>query len=352
MWNRLDDQMTQQTWDAFVAKHGPVSGRFLQSWGWGEFTGGERWTLSRNPVTGETALREGKSVRGVATVVKKRIPGMGFYAYCPRGPVVGGEVSEGIEVRAVRELALQIKKILFFRFDLPQRSFGQQSWFQNDRNAKKASKNVSRIKPTFPVQPPMTRMTDLSPTEGELMAAMHHKLRYNIRVAERSDVRIRFDMQDLSLAWHLFEGTASRGQFRLHPMVYYERMLSVLTGNCRAFLATAWYEEQPIAANIMVDFAGVRTYLHGASSYEHRFLMAPHLLHWELIRDAKLNGLTVYDWWGVSPENNPIHPWAGVSRFKRQFPGQDIHYPGTYDLVKRPVWYRVYTLARALRRTM
>ena len=196
----------------------------------------------------------------------------------------------------------------------------------------------------------MTRITDLSKSEEELLASMHPKLRYNIGLAQRNDVRVRFDMDELNRVWHLFGETSGRGQFRLHDKSHYDLMLTSLTGECRAFLATAWFEDQPIAANLMVDFAGVRTYLHGASDYEYRTLMAPHLLHWELMRDAKFNGLTVYDWWGVSPQDQPKHPLVGVSRFKRQFPGEDISYPGTYDLVKRPVWYTLYALARRARR--
>ncbi|MBM5789700.1 peptidoglycan bridge formation glycyltransferase FemA/FemB family protein [Candidatus Parcubacteria bacterium] len=354
MWKNLTGELSPGTWNAFVTQHAPASGAFLQSWQWGEMAGGQRWGF----LSSQTSERvEGSSgISGVASVMERTIPGIGRYAYCPRGPILSDELLKAFSLRgkqaphganlstgcAVGELASAIEGIIFFRFEPPQRSFGPLCGPQDDR----------MCVPTFPIQPAMTRLTDLSASEADLLGAMHPKLRYNIRLAQKNGVRIRFDMQELSRVWHLFEETSARGEFRLHDQSYYERLLTKLTGECRAFLATAWFEDHPVVANLLIDFAGVRTYLHGASSHEHRALMAPHLLHWELLRDGKAHGLQTYDWWGVSPLERPDHPWAGVSRFKRSFPGWDLEYPGTYDLVKRPGWYRVYALARRLRRAM
>lgn len=119
--------------------------------------------------------------------------------------------------------------------------------------------------------------------------------------------------------------------------------------SCHAFLATASYENHLLAANIMIDFGDTRTYLHGASSNEHRHFMAPYLLHWELMRDAKERGVRFYDWWGVAPLDAPDnHPWFGISRFKRGFPGVEYASPGTYDLVFKPRPYHLYQLGRLL----
>lgn len=319
MWQRYTDELTPQSWNRFVETHGPLSGRFLQSWEWGEFLGAERWLL-REDETGQ------KMLVGVASIVYKTIPGFGRYAYCPRGPIVKNQQSFP-----------ELDSILFFRFDPPKdlaHGFG--------------------IK-TSPVQPPMTRITDLQQNEDEMFASLHPKTRYNIRLADRHGVHVRTDLRDFDSVWPLFTSTSARGDFRLHAKVHYARMLKQLNDHqhgARAFLASAWYEDRPVAANIMVDFAGVRTYLHGASSYESRHVMAPHLLHWKLMNDARQNGLTYYDWWGVGPEDDPHHPWAGVSRFKRSFPGEDMSYPGTYDLVKKPFGYRLYRLVRSLRRAL
>ncbi len=333
MWQRLTSQLTKHTWDRFVITHGPRSGRFLQSWEWGEFQKAvgetvERWVWEEED-KGES---ERGGLKGLAQVMEKKISGFGSYAYCPRGPIMMNEF-----VQAMIDLSQQNPAFVFWRVDVPIIVVPSTQGFHK----------------TIDLQPAMTRMTDLTMTPETLFASLHHKTRYHIRLADRHGIHTRFDLRDLSEVWPLFERTSSRGEFRLHDKSYYEQMLASLdTSVCRAFLASAWCEDTPVAATIMIDFGDVRTYVHGASSYEHRSLMAPHFLHWKLIKDAQQSGLTSYDWWGVSPKQESNHPWVGVSRFKRSFPGEEIVYPGTYDLVKRSAWYTLYRLARCLRRAI
>lgn len=217
-----------------------------------------------------------------------------------------------------------------------------------------------RARRTIDIQPSHTLITGLTKSSDDLLVGMHEKTRYNIRLSERKGVKVEVGSPDFDGAWPLFEATGSRGGFRLHDRSYYERMLQALPppgpggawgGNARAFLAVARFEGKVIVANIMIDFGKTRTYLHGASSDEHRNVMAPFLLHWKLIEDAKANGLTAYDWWGVAPEGaSASHPWSGITRFKLGFGGERVDSPGTYDIVTDPLRYGVYTLARKFRR--
>lgn len=210
-----------------------------------------------------------------------------------------------------------------------------------------------RFVKTIDLQPADTLITDLHLPRETRLAAMHAKSRYNLRLAERKGVEV-----DLSAAvafdevWPLFEITARRGKFSLHPKAYYQAMLSTLaTGPCRAFLAVARFEGTIVAANLMIDEGKTRTYLHGASSDQHREVMAPYLLHSVLMEDAVAKGMVAYDWWGVSPEEaKKNHPWAGVTRFKLGFGGERVSYPGTFDAVIHPARYGLYILARRARR--
>ncbi len=325
MWQKLISQIDAVAWNAFVKDHGPMSGRFLQSWQGGEFQGAERWVWE------EEGPRGLKGPRGVANVSRKNLPGIGTYAYCPRGPVVQ---DPSLFPELVEGITNVLSPILFFRSDLP------------------VNIPLSSFKKTFDIQPAHTWITDLTSVD-QLLSSMHQKTRYNIKLAERHGVQIDFDTLSFEDVWPLFEGTSGRGKFRLHEKHYYKKLLETLkSGECHAHLVTALFENKPIATNIVIDFVGVRTYLHGASSYEHRSLMAPYLLHWFLLKDATLQGMTQYDWWGVAPADQPNHPWAGISRFKRSFPGREVSYPGTYDLVKKPGWYTVYQLVRQLRRAV
>jgi lipid II:glycine glycyltransferase (peptidoglycan interpeptide bridge formation enzyme) len=78
--------------------------------------------------------------------------------------------------------------------------------------------------------------------------------------------------------------------------------------------------------------------------------MAPYLLHWELIKEAKEKGLKFYDWWGIAASDDPKDPWAGITRFKKGFGGEMVSYPGTFDYVLKPAGYEFYKLFRFVKR--
>ena len=313
--------MNPEAWNQFVLEHGPRSGRFLQSWEWGEFqkAAGER-------VVREEIVEEGKVV-GVAQWLVRELSALGRYAFCPKGPIL---------LAHPRDVSFAKRGAVFLRIEP-----------EGDGLL------VGTIK-TIDMNPACTLLTDVSTDDEALLAAMHPKTRYNIRVASKHGVEVDIAAHDFESAWRLFEQTSSRGQFALHPRRYYETMLASLShGDCRAFLATASRDGRLLAVNIVVDFCDTRTYLHGASANEHRPLMAPYLLHWELMRDAKSKGLHWYDWWGVAPvDAQKDHPWAGISRFKRGFGGEEVVSPGTHDLVLKPWRYRLYQFARRIRRTL
>lgn len=286
-----------------------TSGAFLQSEEWGAF----------QRAVGRDVVR----VDGVGQFVMRALPFGMKYAFCPKGPTT--EVS----VETLRAVAKKLD-VMFLRVE-PVRPF---SFF--DRHLYKTSD----------VSPSHTLITDLTKSEPDLLSAMREKTRYNVRLAARRSVTVSIAKDALDDVWPLFVATAKRGRFRLHPKSYYERMTDPI------FLATARVGEEIVAANVMVDYGGTRTYLHGASSDAHRDAMAPYLLHWELMRDAKRLGLTAYDWWGVAPADaGEDHLWAGITRFKLGFGGTRVDYPGTFDVVAMPTAYGLYQWLRRARRS-
>jgi lipid II:glycine glycyltransferase (peptidoglycan interpeptide bridge formation enzyme) len=197
------------------------------------------------------------------------------------------------------------------------------------------------------INPSGTSIVDLSKTEDEILAAMHQKTRYNVRVAEKHNVTTTNNQEPISKKFddifHLFEETAKRDGFRLHPRGYYEKQIKmpgieVYGAECEGKL---------LASAIVMFENGIATYLHGASSNEMRNVMAPYALHWAIMKRAKERGMKHYDLWGIS--DDPKSGWAGITRFKRGFGGGDVFAPGTFDLPVRRFWYSVYTLARRMR---
>lgn len=309
--------LDKQKWNDFIKKYGPRSGAFLYAWEWSEMARGERFEFWEND-----------KLVGVASVGYILLPFGQSYISCIAGPLT-------IEAEQVAEVLKNLadKNKTFIRFE------------------PKVEINLPKTKKTLTITPPTTLITSLEPSIQDLLGNMHQKTRYNIHLAQRKGVEIKFlTAENLAEVWPLFEETAKRDGFRIHPKTHYQDLLKIQSDNLKVFLVAAYFENKPLAANIMVDFNGTRTYLHGASSNENRNLMAPYFLHWELMKDAKEKGLKFYDWWGIAKTDDPKDHWAGITRFKKGFDGETISYSGTFDYVLKPFKYFIYKALRKIAR--
>jgi len=214
-----------------------------------------------------------------------------------------------------------------------------------------------------------------------MLAAMHEKTRYNLRLAEKRGVSVRFssDPSDASILYGLLAKTGERAGIRLHDPSYYRKMMETLgakggfsttleqysstridavsgesggEARLRVEIAIAERLGHPVAAALVAHYGDRAIYLHGGSDYEQRNLMAPHLLHWAVMQRAAGAGQAVYDLGGIAPDDAPNHPWAGISRFKRGFGGTPIDYPPAVDVVVNRGMYQLYQFGRRLNRSL
>lgn len=198
---------------------------------------------------------------------------------------------------------------------------------------------------TKPLQPRSTMVIDLKKSDVELLGFMHPKTRYNIRVAERAEVSVSTE-GTFSEFWELLRETASRDGFFLHQKEHYEMLLGTASPQFSNEIFFARLGPKAIAA-IMINFyapSGRAVYLHGASSAEHRNVMAPTLLHWRVMREARRRGYELYDLGGVDER-----AWPGLTRFKKGFGGRIVDYPPSYEIVYRPLWCGVYNIRKKIR---
>ncbi len=323
-------------------KHQPVTpGLFLQTPNWLEF--------ERRRGRGVDWLGffvDGKLV-GVASVVTFELYQSLYYAYCPRGPVV---TENKYLNQALRLLVGQYKgKVLFLRVEPP---IIIKPKIQNPKS------EMQRLgfRKTDAVQPEATVTLDLKKSEEQLLSEMHHKTRYNINLAERKGVKFRWGtLQDFDTFWSLLQETAERGHFRTHVLAHYQMLLEGMDKkyfgdeDFVAKLALAEYKGQPLAVSLQLACFGVVTYLHGASSREHKELMAPNLMHWRIIQEAKQASMEFYDMWGITPVGATRPGWAGFTRFKLGFSEERIEYAGTYDYPYLPLAYLGYQAGRWVR---
>ena len=60
--------------------------------------------------------------------------------------------------------------------------------------------------------------------------------------------------------------------------------------------------------------------------------MFSYFLQWQIIKEAKNRGIKYYNFWGIAPNDNPNHRFAGVTMFKTGFGGERIDWLHAHDL--------------------
>lgn len=329
--------VTRETWNTFVARQ--PRAKLLQSWEWGEF----QTSLGRH-VERLVIAEQAGDIASAAQGIWRRMPFGSTLGYVPHGPVgLVEHVPAFFETLVQRSLEL---KSMALRIDPPA-----------EVSMTQAEQQRFHLRPTASVQPHDTLLLDLTKSEDELKAAMHPKTRYNISLAERKGVTCRWsspetEERDVASFLTLLQETDRRDGIHSFPPSYYQAMLHALGRDmadhnaCSLRFAVAEFNGQPLVVNSMVFFGDTVTYNHGASSSQDRNVMAPHLLQWFAITEAKRLGYHWYDFRGLAPANAPEnHRWAGFTRFKLGFGGERVTTSGTFDRVLQPMTYSLYQFA-------
>ncbi len=198
--------------------------------------------------------------------------------------------------------------------------------------------------------PSHTLPVDLGLSEKALLEQMAQKGRYNIKMAEKAGVVVRRgEEKDLAAFYAILAQTGARDGFGVHPLSFYKDFLRILGDD--AVLYVADFEGRIVGGMLVTLFGDTATYYFGASSNEDRKVMAPYLLQWHAIYEAKKAGFKSYDFLGIAPEGvaGEKHALAGVTQFKTRFGGSRVEYPGARVFVYRRLWWSLYRLGRFLR---
>ncbi len=300
--------------------------QFLQSWQWGEFQGKAAGKIIR------LGVLENNELVAAATFVKKILPMGKSYFLCPRGPIITDKQDK---LKIINELFKTLKEfaeneeVIFLRFE-------PVSIIDNSQVV---------IRKTLDIQPSKTIVLDLTKTEEELLKEMHQKTRYNIKLSEKKKIKIvEAGLERFDDFWQLMNQTGERDNFRPHGIDYYKKMLEAESDFIKLYFAE--YHGKPLATGIFSYFGDMVSYLHGASASHDRDVMAPYLLHWHIIKEAKAAGFKYYDLFGINEKR-----WPGVTKFKKGFGGSEYDYPGTFDFIFDQNWYSIYKMIRQARRT-
>ncbi len=328
----------------------------LQTGAWGDLKAKFGWRVERMVVPGP-----GRGV-GAQILFRQAFPGFSM-AYIPKGPVCSATLAFDSETlapfwrsldglcRAGGAVLCKIEPDLW-----------QERLPINDANAVDNSFSLQSTPGICPpgfmasqltIQPRRTVVINLKGSDEQILARMKQKTRYNIRLAQRRGVQINAS-HDLEKFYQMMALTGKRDGFGVHSRAYFSSVFAAFQPLGLVELLDAHFNDQSLAA-LMVFRRGARAwYLYGASSNDHRELMAPYLVQWEAMRWAKMNGSQEYDLWGVPDASLPeleagfmdeqkaASGLWGVYRFKRGFGGDLCRAAGPYDRVYNRLAYTAY----------
>jgi lipid II:glycine glycyltransferase (peptidoglycan interpeptide bridge formation enzyme) len=142
------------------------------------------------------------------------------------------------------------------------------------------------------------------------------------------------EIKDLESFFSLYNETSKRHGFVQHKGVQQE--FEVFAPKDKALVYYATHEGKIIATAVILFVGNQAIYHHGASISTS--LPGSYAIQWEAIKEAKKRGMSRYNFWGIAPDDNPDHPWKGLTLFKKGFGGEQKQYLHAQDYAVSPLY--------------
>jgi peptidoglycan pentaglycine glycine transferase (the first glycine) len=300
------------TWDTFITE---IDAGFRQS----------SWYTALKVTRGwehfGTVLRDGNNIVGGAMVLARSFASDKCYYYIPDGPVFLEEDSIGEQeqvfcaVMGFIERKRQTEQRVVSHLCINPR------WEQVPSFVKGFQESSH-----YYGCPRDTLCIDLNTSDSAILTQMKPKGRYNIGVAQRYGVSVVEDVssQGIEDFLSIYQETFARKGKRGRSPTYFRSLIPMLSHAECGSLFFAEYEGTRLATALVVYSGRTATYYYGGSRAVHRNVMAPYLLHFEIMRTAKNLGHQFYDLFGVTPQDGPNDGWTDISTFKRKFGGREL----------------------------
>ena len=305
-------------WEGFLEKCKEKT--FLQSWNWGEFQKMEGNKIWRLGVYDQNNL--------IATSLVIKIEARrGNFLFLPHGPVqLSGNKHQALKtlLEELKDIAQQ-EKVDFIRVS--------PVWEKNKENIEVFKKSGFKKAPIH-MHPELSWELNIEEAEEDILSGMRKTTRYLIRQAlKNKDVEINQsqDQKELEVFDRVNQETVKRHDFVPFSLSYLKNQLSSFSEDNQISIFLGKYKKEVVCSGIFVFWQGIGFYHHGASSLKYPKIPTAYLLQWEAIKKAKKRGCRLFNFWGIAPEGNKSHPWAGLSLFKKGFGGYSKEYVSTQD---------------------
>ena len=197
-----------------------------------------------------------------------------------------------------------------------------------------------------------THLLDLTPSEEELFQNLKKKDRYLINRAIKEWVQIRIDNKPdhIETLIKMHQQHSKKVWYVPFSEKYIKNLYKHFWDNIRTISTSYnWHVESIL---ITIKFNETTSYYIAASEITQKKFSPNYLAQRTAIKQAKQDWAKLYNFWWVSPDNNPKHPLHGVSDFKRKWGWYDFFLVHAQDLVVSPkywVTWGIETLRRIKR---
>jgi lipid II:glycine glycyltransferase (peptidoglycan interpeptide bridge formation enzyme) len=330
-------------WEDFLTKH--LEASFLQSWEWGEFhaaMGDRIWRFG---------FYENESLVGVMLMAEEDAK-RGRYLVVPGGPIIDWSdrkiVKKAFETmkKTAKEVGAAMVRVR------PQLE-------DTAENRELFAQNGLKIAPMH-LHAELTHRLNLAKDPDEMLKDMRQGTRYDIKRADKLGIKVdvvaggkKLDnstKKALKKFYDLQIETAQRQGFVPFGEKFLMEQFRVFNEVGNVLLYDATKDGETLAMAFVIFYHNEAVYHYGVSSDAGRKLPGAAAAQWTAILEAKKRGMGMYNFWGVSPENEVNHRFTGLSRFKRGFGGQDFAYLHAHDLVTNRVKYAVLWAIETARR--
>ncbi|MCR4579123.1 MAG: peptidoglycan bridge formation glycyltransferase FemA/FemB family protein [Treponema sp.] len=303
------------------------------------------------------------------------------HAYVQRAPNEG--VIPKDKTGFLEELSIALKdqlpsSIIFIRYDL--------EWVNQEHHARTEMREImmnfgTRLhnfkKAISNHLSNSTCILNLRQTPQNMLKNMRQQTRNSIRRAYRENAEFAiYDAQSpeifqrLREMYDIYKDTAERKGFYCEKYEYFEKLfnlnqdflqdkspcnfdsgivpLDAQVPPPKFYLLTAQKEGKLLSGLILAICGRNAYYMYAASSMDMRECMPNYGLQWEVIRFARSQGCTKYDFMGIPPTNDKASPMAGLYIFKTGFGGSVTHFEGSWDFPLKEEEYQAFRLNESL----
>lgn len=313
-------------WENYLASRPEAN--FLQSWNW------QLFHQRLGKTTFALAFQTQGQWRGAALVIKEEAK-RGTYLTVAGGPLIDWQ-----DVALVQAVSQALRHL------------AQQHGCQFVRIRPQAISSPALLSPVqqagylpapMHLTADLTLQLDLSQSEEQLLAGMRKNTRYEVRRAEKLGLTVNSSENPTEIRAFYDQQLAVAKKHHFVPFSYdylYHQFVTFAADH-QVRLFHAIHDGQLLASAFIIFYHHEAFYHYGISTPANDRLPGAYACQWAAIRWAKAHGGQRYNFWGIAPEDQPQHRFAGVSLFKRGFGGQEVQYLPAHDLPVAPGYHLV-----------